>query len=510
VRILLWHGWLLEGSGSNVGTARVAEVLRAAGHDVLVLCQEPHPERYAWVDAFGSIGPDGPSDLTPNAAVTGAGRCVLLRPRIGRLIPVFVVDRYEGFDAVRAFVDLADEELASYLRANVDALRAAAAWHQSEFAFTGHAIPGAVIGRRALGPGSFVAKIHGSDIEYAVRLQDRYRELAREGLEAARAVVGPSEDVLQRCAELVPEMTPSRFVVRPGVDVAAFRPRARGAALRETARLLAADPDAARGRPASTDAAVERALALRDAEALDRLAESYDQEVPDHDVASKLMRLSEEDGPIVGYLGKLIPQKGVELLLGAHRLSRRDARALIVGFGSDREWLAALDVSLRGADGEALMWLREVRGMPIDPAPPPAPLRAVTFTGRLDHRYAPGALAAMDVQVVPSILAEAFGMVVAEGAAAGALPLVARHSGLAEVADALEAEIDRPGLLTFEPGAGAGQSLADGIDRLLSLPMQERGEMGRTLSEFVAREWSWETTAAGMLAAAGRELPDLR
>ena len=26
-RILLWHGWLLEGSGSNVATARVAEHL---------------------------------------------------------------------------------------------------------------------------------------------------------------------------------------------------------------------------------------------------------------------------------------------------------------------------------------------------------------------------------------------------------------------------------------------------------------------------------------------------
>ncbi len=75
----------------------------------------------------------------------------------------------------------------------------------------------------------------------------------------------------------------------------------------------------------------------------------------------------------------------------------------------------------------------------------------MTFTGRLDHRYAPEALAAMDVMVVPSILPEAFGMVAAEGAAAGALPLVARHSGLGEVGAALETAIERPGLLTFDP-----------------------------------------------------------
>ena len=43
-----------------------------------------------------------------------------------------------------------------------------------------------------------------------------------------------------------------------------------------------------------------------------------------------------------------------------------------------------------------------------------------------------------EVTVVPSIFPEAFGMVAAEAAAGGSLPLVARHSGLAEVATGLE------------------------------------------------------------------------
>ena len=46
-------------------------------------------------------------------------------------------------------------------------------------------------------------------------------------------------------------------------------------------------------------------------------------------------------------------------------------------------------------------------------------------------------------------------MVAAEGAAAGALPLVARHSGLAEVAAALEDAAAAPGLFSFEPGKDA-------------------------------------------------------
>jgi len=140
--------------------------------------------------------------------------------------------------------------------------------------------------------------------------------------------------------------------------------------------------------------------------------------------------------------------------------------------------------------------------MPIDGAPAePGASHGVTFTGRLDHRYAPEALAAMDVQVVPSILDEAFGMVAAEGAAAGALPLVARHSGLAEVAAALEAEVRRPGLFSFAPGEGAADRLAAGIERLLSLPHEERDELRRGVSAFVGREWTWERTATRILEA---------
>ena len=178
----------------------------------------------------------------------------------------------------------------------------------------------------------------------------------------------------------------------------------------------------------------------------------------------------------------------------------------MVGFGSYREWLAALAIALERGDAAALAWLREAREMPIEAAPGPGsrtPDRDVTFTGRLDHRYAPEALAAMDVMVVPSILPEAFGMVAAEGAAAGALPLVARHSGLGEVGAALETAIERPGLLTFEPGPGAVARLASALDRILELPSVERDELRRAVSEFVGREWTWEQTADGLLAAAG-------
>ena len=250
MRILIWHGWLLEGSGSNVGTARTAQVWRAAGHDVVLVCQERHPERYPWIDAAGVIDADGPSEVRRTGQAAGAGRCVLLRPDIGATLPVFVVDRYEGFDDVRSFTDLADGELDGYLRANVAALASADEWHRSDVVLTGHAMPGAAIARRALGDGRYVAKIHGSDLEYAVREQERLRDLAAEGLSGARAVLGPTREVLARCAGLVPEMGQvRRAVVAPGVDVEAFSLRPRAASLTGLAARLDIDPDTARGRP---------------------------------------------------------------------------------------------------------------------------------------------------------------------------------------------------------------------------------------------------------------------
>lgn len=114
---------------------------------------------------------------------------VLLRPRIGDLLPVFVEDHYEGF-RVKRFVDLDDGELAEYLERNVDALRAVGRWRVPDGVVADHLIPGPVVARRALGDGTFVAKVHGSDLEYAVRLQRRYADLGEEGVAGARAVVG--------------------------------------------------------------------------------------------------------------------------------------------------------------------------------------------------------------------------------------------------------------------------------------------------------------------------------
>jgi glycosyltransferase involved in cell wall biosynthesis len=331
--------------------------------------------------------------------------------------------------------------------------------------------------------------------------------LAREGLEAAEVVAGASDDVLERTIALIPSLKGRTLVVHPGVDVDRFHLRDRHEALRTAADMIEADEDRKRGRPLSLWAEVARVLEERKADGLDALAKLYEQGAPDQDAPELLRQTARHDGPILGYIGKLIPQKGVERLIEAATLLPANVWTLIVGFGTFREWLTALVVALDDQDQAAVDWLREQSDMQLELSA--AEIRATdvpsangAFTGKLDHRYAPYALAAMDVLVVPSTLAESFGMVAAEGAAAGALPLVSRHSGLAEVAAALETEVGRPGLFSFEPGVGATHRLAAGANTLLALPHAERRELREAASSFVAREWSWNGTAQRLLDAA--------
>ena len=54
MRILIFHGYLLRGTGSNVYNAELVEALVRLGHEVHLLCQEPRPAELGFVDSFGT------------------------------------------------------------------------------------------------------------------------------------------------------------------------------------------------------------------------------------------------------------------------------------------------------------------------------------------------------------------------------------------------------------------------------------------------------------------------
>jgi len=159
----------------------------------------------------------------------------------------------------------------------------------------------------------------------------------------------------------------------------------------------------------------------------------------------------------------------VHVLLEA--LRGLDARAVVVGFGDYRAELEAM-----------------------------APLGTL-FTGALEHRHLVHLLPLCDVSVVPSIFPEAFGMVAAEAAAAGVLPVVAAHSGLAEVGAGIAAELPpaRAHVVTFPTGDAA--VLRERLDELLALPRAEREALGAAARRAVEENWSWRRVADRLLSS---------
>jgi glycosyltransferase involved in cell wall biosynthesis len=414
VRLILWHGYLLEGTGSNIYTQHIARAWGRLGHDVCVICQQRRAERF---------------DLGPRVRVA--------RPDIGPLLPVFVLDRYEGVEA-RHVADFTVAELDRYTAANVAAIAAELRNGPVDLVFANHAVMGGPVAAAACARGTpYAVKVHGSELEYAIRGRPALAGMARESLAGAAAVFAGSSHIVAVTEELLGEggYRHALRIVPPGVDTDEFAP-GRGS-LEVLAGLLAAGGGAEAAAPAERTA--------------------------DAGAAAGLAGL----GRFVLYFGKLMRQKGVHLLLDAWREvgpRHPGVRLVVVGFGDAR---AALEAQ----------------------APP-----GVVFTGAMDHAQLQRLVPLADAVVVPSVLPEAFGMVAAEAASCGVVPIVSDHSGLAEVAAGLgEAGV------TFD---GTAADLAVRLDALLGLPAPERRRLGALAREAVVARWSWERIARRLLTEA--------
>jgi glycosyltransferase involved in cell wall biosynthesis len=410
MKIVVWHGYLLSGTGSNIYTRALVREWSRAGHEVVVVCQEPHPEAH---------------DL-------GGARVV--RPELpGGLLPVFVLDRYAGLTP-KLLQQWTEEEKRRYVEANAAAVRAEL---PADLVFANHVLLGAPVGAAA---GSrFAVKAHGSELEYAMRGNEELERWGKETLAGAEAVFVGSGHIRAVLEEVVGHVD-RVLEVPPGVDVEEFTPQQRDEALRD----LIAEAEGDAPNPGNAN-----------------------ERLPDEGNAERLAAFFDGDRPTILYFGKLLLNKGVHVLLEA--VEGLDARVLIVGFGDYRDPLERLAGDL------------------------------ATFTGPLEHRHLVHLIPLADITVVPSIFPEAFGMVAAEAAAGGSLPLVARHSGLAEIAAGLEQEYppEHRALASFATADAA--DLRRKLQALLELPESERERLKAAARKAVVDRWSWANVAERLL-----------
>jgi glycosyltransferase involved in cell wall biosynthesis len=348
-----------------------------------------------------------------------------------------------------------------------------------------------ILARAGISP--YAVKIHGSALEYTVRPnRERFLPYALEGIRGAAGVLVGSEHTGSSLFEVLadePSLPERTRLGPPGVDVHEFRPR---------------EPDLEElaGRPAAAWGG-------------------------EHGSAEVLRQLDPSRDRIVSYVGKLIVSKGVDLLLAAWPLvvgRVPDARLVVVGFGTYGDALERFVDALRARDVEALREIaargRELEGGPqgelrylsafldeVDErwlrAAPEAAER-IHFTGRLEHDDLPLLLPACEAQVMPSTFPESFGMVAAEAAACGALPLSANHSGMAEVTATLRPALPEHlrHLMSFDVGPRAVAEIASKLVEWLELDPAEREQARAALAAEAARRYSWESVAEGIIAAA--------
>ena len=423
MRIFLWHGYLLGGTGSNVYTRALARAWRRLGHDVVVFCQEPHPELY---------------DL---------GDATVVRPDLaGGPLPVFVLDRYEDVEA-RYLHELSWGERRRFIDVNAAAVRSHL---PADFLLANHVLLGAPVGAAVGIP--FGVKAHGSELEFSLRGNEELCAWARDTLGRAEEVYAGSDHIRRVLEEVVgPGDYLSRVrVVPPGVDTDELKPEARSDALRgllEEARRDPPNPGRRRER------------------------------LPDPGNARRLADALAGDEPVLVYVGKLSREKGVELLVRAvSRLPR--GTLIVVGFGPERIALEDLARRLFPDEGK----------------------KRIVFTGPLEHRHLKHLWPLACVSVTPSVFPEAFGMVAAEAAACGAPPLVARHSGLASIAEGLEAEYPagKRSLASFE--TGSVDELAAKLHAIVTLPPDEWRQLSAAARRAAEKNWGWERIAALLLS----------
>src|SRR4051812_43446185 len=184
MRILIFHGYLLSGTGSNVYNAALAEALARAGHEVHLLSQDRDPLAHDFVDAAG----DWDSGELVLQTRREPARVTVYRPDIAGLLPLYVADRYDGIEA-RPFQDLSEAEVDRYLDRNVAAVREVAERVRPDVALANHLVMGPVILARALEGLPYAVKVHGSALEYTVKPHPRFKPYAVEGLARAGGIL---------------------------------------------------------------------------------------------------------------------------------------------------------------------------------------------------------------------------------------------------------------------------------------------------------------------------------
>ncbi len=551
--IAVVHGYLLRGTGSNLYVSNLCRTFCRQGHRVLLFSQEEEPEAFDFISRSEDFNEDNCSTyVTMEKKATYPGSCVHYRTHLGGMLPVYVYDRYKGFE-VKEYPSLSEKEIVDYLERNRMALETAFKQTPPDLAISQHIIMQPVYTARALagceGKVRHLATVHGSALNFSVRKSSLLRRYALEGITGADGLVFVSRhsraDFTAYFSD-VPGLADKCRVVFAGVNTDLFQPlespdqRAeRVTELQDLLKKTAADKKGGKGARDKEEFYKELQVKTSTGEVRELIAgcrDRFDAWVPDEDAARSLGRIDWDREKVVLYYGKYLWTKGIHLLIAALPLVLQNyphTRLVLVGFGAAREYLEALvGVLDQGRIDLALGMIERPKYFSAGGAEPEGEEGAysaglkmllsdqrsasfyreackgkihkkVIFTGIMDHDQLKKLIPCTEVAVAPSIFPESFGLVGVEALACGVLPVQTYHSGFADVVDIYEEKFrdvfTKAGIKHLMLDENLVPGLADNIKGLLgyleNISLEERARLAQRAHILAKKNFSWDRIA---------------
>lgn len=484
MKIAIVHGYFLNGTGSNLYVQNLCRQFCKMGHDILLFCQEKEAEKYDFIEsAYLFDEANGNSEIFHEKETPYEGKCRCYIPNIGRILPVYVKDQYEGFDT-EEIIRIPENDLENYILCNEKALKATFAINKPDFVISNHTVMQPVYVKRALENFSNIfifTVIHGSCLNFSVKKSSLALKYAIEGLEVSDKLVFLTDYSMQEFSDYFQgkaEFKAEKLLIPAGVAIESFLPLEKDSKKTIKIQTLLKKIESEYGNYIERDFYKENsefdiAIMEASAEELSRnktlLMEKGDTKSIDSDIKRKLLSIQWENDNVLLYYGKYLWTKGIHNLILAFPFilqKNPNAKLVLVGFGTSRGYLEAMVGSLDLGDSQKLKYLltnpqdfqshvengTELYSSYIldllgDEKRSKAYFKStigkfadkVIFTGFMDHSLLKNLIPCADIAIAPSIFPEAFGLVGVEALACGVFPVQPYHSGFKSVIDSYSA-----------------------------------------------------------------------
>lgn len=534
MKIGIFHGYELSGSGSNEYTHYLSQYLSKLGHEVHILCREQNPKEFHYIKEAKKWNPDGSFQKILDNPDIKTG-CILHQLPHSEIRPVYLNDKQRSGE-VRLFTELSDEELFRYHRFHERVLSEVLANEKLDVLHVNHLVYQPILAMEACEKTKtpYIIYPHGSSIEYTIKRDERYKKLASEAIEKANGLIIGNQEVTTRIENIFPnikeQIQTKKQIVGVGVDTNLFQaiePKDKENMIQE---LI--NKGEGQGKSPQQTQDLYNKLETEGIQATQLFWDAYDHKSPDKDYCRKLKQIPWGENILI-FVGAFTAGKGLQSLIAALPMIleyQPDTHLVIIGSGAYREVLEAL-VYAMATGNEKLFQDLCGNGMSLDRYGEKAGwddilyysqnpvlkkkifkqgeklFKHIHFLGRLNHEKLKYVYPCADIAVFPSVVPEAYPLVFMEALSNGVFPMASYFSGFTNAIDELEKYLDKHWVEKMKISVDPQRRIETLVENMLELLSdQELKILPKRLRKIAEDNYDWQIKADEMIGAYQRIL----